>query len=290
MLRPMPRLFLNHADAWGLTLVICALPLLIHQVRLAPLSLALIVTITLCYWLGFAVNDYFDAPFDAQHQDKRRRNFFARQTVGKGWLRLGLLAAFGSAVIVLAQFGLKGALVALFGCLALWLYSAPPARLKTRPGWDLLMHVLFVQTFPYAVVMYLLLLPWQAIDTVLLTTFGLASLTAQLEQQIRDYEVDSRTERNFTTVVGIAWSSRLLRFGTILLIANVTLHTLTGVIPMLLAPFGIIALPILLHRFLRSSSAPRSEWLVRLSVAAAVLYAAIAALSTLPSVLVSTPH
>ncbi|MBL8153132.1 MAG: UbiA family prenyltransferase [Anaerolineae bacterium] len=284
----MPRLFLNHADAWGLTLVICALPLLIHQVRLTPLSLALIVTVTVCYWLGFAVNDYFDAPFDAQHHDKRRRNFFARQTVGKGWLRLGLLAAFGSAVIVLAQFGLKGALVALFGGLALWLYSAPPARLKTRPGWDLLMHVLFVQTFPYAVVMYLLVLPWQAIDTVLLTTFGLASLTAQLEQQIRDYEVDSRTERNFTTVVGIRWSSRLLRFGTILLIANVTLHTLAAVIPLALAPFGIIALPILLHRFLRSSSAPRSEWLVRLSVAAALLYAVIAAYSTLPTVFVNT--
>ena len=43
--------------------------------------------------------------------------------------------------------------------------------------------------------------------------------------------------------------------------------------PHFMIPFGLIALPIMLHRLLRDIHTPRSETLVRLSVLAALAYA-----------------
>jgi hypothetical protein len=132
-----------------------------------------------------------------------------------------------------------------------------------------------VQTFPYLVCVFLLGLQWRAADWALLSIFGLASLAAQLEQQVRDYAVDLLTDRNFTTVYGVQISSRLLKVTSVLLLANFTWHTLTGVIPLQIVPFGLIFLPILMHRFLRGTTTPRSELLVRVAVILALVYAGI---------------
>jgi 4-hydroxybenzoate polyprenyltransferase len=56
-------------------------------------------------------------------------------------LLAGLAIAFG-------QFGWIGWLLWVVSCFIAWAYSAPPLRLKMRPGFDLLTHAMFVQTFP----------------------------------------------------------------------------------------------------------------------------------------------
>jgi 4-hydroxybenzoate polyprenyltransferase len=107
---------------------------------------------------------------------------------------------------------------------------------------------------------------------VLLVCFVLVSLTSQLEQQVRDFALDRRTERTFTTLVGVAAASRLLRLITALVMAHVVAHLVLGTFPPLLVPFGWLALPLFVHRFVRPPATPRSEWLTRVLLISGLIY------------------
>jgi 4-hydroxybenzoate polyprenyltransferase len=271
IIRHLPRLFLNHLDAWALTLAIGMVALLLHDAW-GPAHLGLPILLAICYWLGFAVNDTFDAPLDALTPAKQRRNFFCLVQLPRRWLLMAFMGIALGLCLGLLPYGLKGMVVAGIGLFILWAYSAPPLRLKQRPGWDLLTHMLFVETFPYAVTIWLLDLPWNRLDTTLVIAFMLASLAAQLEQQIRDYEGDKLREETFTIRVGIPCAARLLKGVTLLLIAHLVIHLLLGTFPLNLVPLGLMLLPALFHRLIRPPAAPRSEWLVRFSVVMGVLY------------------
>ncbi len=107
----------------------------------------------------------------------------------------------------------------------MWSYSAPPMRLKSRPGLDVVTHGFFVLTFPYVMALLLVELSWTRLDWLLLGLVFLASSAGQLNQQIRDFDVDSCTDRNFTTTVGIKTSILWLKVTTVLtvLIASVAI-------------------------------------------------------------------
>lgn len=267
-------LFLSHADAWQVALIIAALVLLIHNVVTAKTTLLLPAT-GLGYWLGFAVNDYFDAPFDAQDRRKAQRNYFVGRD-GKRWpIYLGFGILSGLLLIVFGQFGRLGIWFYGLAYLAMWAYSAPPLRLKMRPGADLLMHVLFVQTFPYVLTLTLIQGTWMLPDVAIMLMLFLASLAAQLEQQARDFEVDRQNGRNFAGFVGFKVVVRALRGITAVLIITACLFVIYGVIPWFILPFGVIGLPALIHRFLRKQDAPRAEWLVLASTTTGFLYTGI---------------
>jgi hypothetical protein len=78
--KQLPRLIFNHADAWGITLIISLVALVVHP-PFQPRYLSVPLVLAFCYWLGFAVNDYFDAPFDGQDAKKGRGNFFVQVPV-----------------------------------------------------------------------------------------------------------------------------------------------------------------------------------------------------------------
>ncbi len=261
-------------DAWQVAMVIATLPLLIHgAIRRETAVLALAMGVG--YWFAFALNDYFDAPFDRLDGQKGQRNFFVQQPV-PGWLvaafSLVLLAVVAAAF---APFGLAGWLLWLVSGLVAWAYSAPPLRLKMRPGLDLLTHALFVQTFPYVVCLVLIRASWSLLDWVLLAILFLASLTAQLEQQARDFVVDVQAGNTFTTWLGRGRVVQGVRWITAVCLLIALVFVLTGTIPWFLLPFGLIGLPALLHRFWRPSEAARSERLVLLSTTAGFLYTGI---------------
>jgi hypothetical protein len=267
-------LFTNHMDAWGLAFIISSMCLIIHG-TLTPRTVLLAVMIAGCYWLGFAVNDYYDAPNDAQDPAKARHNFFVQFPVRPVhfWFAFSLGAAL--TVLFFASFGLKGLAVWALAFFVLWAYSARPVRLKSRPVLDLLTHMLFVQTFPYALCLILLELPVTTTDVVLLVCFLLGSLAAQLEQQIRDYAVDLMTDRNFTTYFGVNTSNLLLKLVTAALMLHVVYHLAIGAFPRVIVPFGLICTPIIIHRLIRGRQAPRSEVLARLTILAGLGYAAV---------------
>ncbi len=270
--KQLPRLIFNHADAWGITLIISLVALVVHppfQARYLSVPLVL----AFCYWLGFAVNDYFDAPFDGQDAKKGRGNFFVQVPVTRLQAALSIIVLVVMLVAFFMPFGVKGVVVAAFGTFAIWAYSSPPLRLKSRPGFDLLMHMIFVQTFPFLACMTLVGLQWTRMDTALISIFMLTSLSAQLEQQLRDYALDVETDRNFTTTVGVPTSSFLLKLTSGTLIALTTFYVFAGIIPVNLVPFALLFLPLLIHRFFRGAVSSRPEPLSRALLVAALVYA-----------------
>lgn len=265
-------LFVNHMDAWGLALIISSTCIVLHD-ALHMQGILLVLVLTGCYWLGFALNDYYDAPYDAQDANKAPRNYFVSSPLPDATIKAVFVIIILGLFSLFVSFGASGVIVFGIGFFIAWAYSAPPFRLKSRPVLDLATHMLFVETFPYFVCLILLQLTWQPLDTALLCFFVLASLSAQLEQQARDYAVDIQTERNFTTVFGLGVNALLLRGATGTLMLLAALYIVVGAIPAQLIPFGVILLPIFLHRFIRGATEPRSEHLARLTVIAGLLYA-----------------
>jgi 4-hydroxybenzoate polyprenyltransferase len=93
-----------------------------------------------------------------------------------------------------------------------------------------------------------------------------------LEQQVRDYAIDQRYERTFTTVVGRQRAFLILQLCTALLIAVGITAIFTGVIPWRFAPLGLIGLPIFLHRFFRPATVGRPLGLSLVVLGAGALY------------------
>src|SRR5690606_36053575 len=153
------KLISNHMDPWQVALVIATLPLLIHgAIRRETAVLALAIGVG--YWCAFALNDYFDAPFDRLDEQKAQRNFFVQQPTPRWLVAVFSVVLLAVVAAAFAPFGPLGWLLWLVSCLVAWAYSAPPLRLKMRPGLDLLTHALFVQTFPYVMSMVLIRASW----------------------------------------------------------------------------------------------------------------------------------
>jgi 4-hydroxybenzoate polyprenyltransferase len=261
-------------DAWGLTFVIISLFLLIHDV-ITPRNLTLMLAITTMYWLGFAVNDYYDVPYDAVDSTKSKRNAFILDARIKRSFRWIAFVVVAFAFAAFAQFGWRG--IALFGfsLLILWGYSAPPLRLKSRPLFDLITHLLFVETYPYLVCLLLIAPQATMTDVLVLAFFGLASTGAQLEQQIRDYDVDRQFEQTFTTTFGIGLSSWILKTASAGLFMIGMVGLITQMLPLWMLPYLAMGTPSVLHRFFRPIDAPRPERLIRWTVITVMIYTSI---------------
>ena len=116
--------------------------------------------------------------------------------------------------------------------------------------------------------------PLLPIDLLAWAILALTSLSAQLEQQARDYGIDSKFERNFTTVVGLAVNHRLLSATSVLLLFSGTAGALAGMIPPVLWPGMALTVPMIVHRLMRPPGTPRSEPLIRASLAGGMVYIA----------------
>ena len=264
-------LFFNHMDAWVTSLIAATFALFIHQ-AVTPRTLLLAGAITIGYWLAFALNDYYDAPYDALDPAKAHRNFFVQVRVSKGQLWLGLLLVGLFLLYVFAQFYPLGLIILVLSFFILWAYSAPPLRLKSRPGLDLMTHAIFVQTYPYLICLILIGATWTQLDYVILILAFLTSLTAQLEQQARDFAIDSETERNFTTMIGLERSIGLGKGLTLLGVVIFFINLLNGTIPLYIGLIFFIGLPAIIHRLFRPPTQPRSERLIKTLIVISFIY------------------
>lgn len=233
---------LRRIDAWGVTCLVCALALVIHH-ALTVQTLLLLAAITANYWLGYWLNDYFDASHDSTDELKARQNLFVQRPGARKLVWVVTVLTFGLSAAVFLTFGWRGVGVLLVNFLVMWMYSAPPLRLKSRPGLDLLTHALFVQTWPYLICLWLTRSSATQLDGILLGIFFLTSLNGQLNQQIRDFEVDTRTDTNFATRVGLAKTILTLKVSTLAVALFCLLAIGSGAIPWLFVPFGLLALP-----------------------------------------------
>ena len=156
---------LKRIDAWGVSYIICVLALVIHEV-LTWQTFLLTIMITTNYWLGYWLNDYFDVPYDRRDHDKARFNIFLRRPIPPKWIGWVVTLTFALSAIPFLSFGWRGMTVLLISYAIMWAYSAPPLRLKSRPGFDLLTHALFIQSWPYAICIWLTRAPWTVLERI----------------------------------------------------------------------------------------------------------------------------
>jgi len=203
----------SHFDSWGMAIVTAALPLVLHD-ALTSRTLLLLIAIGLLYWLGYAINDYFDAPIDAQDKSKAEKNFFVQREIPTKLAAFVVLTIGGFVSYTFVQFGLKGISLLALSVFVMWGYSAPPLRFKSRPGLDLLIHAIFVFMFPYLVSLLLIDAVWSPLDYFLLGIFFFISLAGQLRNQIRDCDIDSQTDVGPALAVrknpSVAWKNSFI--------------------------------------------------------------------------------
>ncbi len=271
---PLSKLLFNHLDAWAVALMFSTVALLIHD-EISWQNAGLLTAVALGYWFAFALNDYYDAPIDHLDERKRGKNYFIKRFETGDW-RLGNVS-FQSLVVTLLllltllflPYGWRGIAAYSLCLFIMWAYSAPPIRLKKRPLLDILTHAFFVETFPYLLILFLIQADWLLLDTLMVIIAALASLTAQLGQQLHDYEFDRRFEQNFTIVVGTVWARRLQIGFTLLILLITLIGILASIFPPFILPFSLILTPAVIHR-LRPFQ--KTERVVAISVASGLIY------------------
>ncbi len=162
--------------------------------------IALILGFFFANVFGFVVNDFFDALSDRKDDEKKVRNLFCSsktRLLGKVMLytSLGLSLFFG--VIVSYPILL---FIVLLNILA-FSYSAPPIKLRDRLYWDWIFVFLWKGVIIFAGYFHFFGINMSAMNPFMYGTMGivlLVSLVSQISNQLRDFEVDKKTNSNNT--------------------------------------------------------------------------------------------
>lgn len=234
-------------------------------------SMLAVVGIGLGYGLAFAVNDYFDAPFDKLSEDKSKSNYFVNNSVTR-ITKTFLVGVLLSLFAIFSVFGINGIVLLIFSIFMLLAYSAEPIRFKTKPGFDVLIHGIFVEVYPFALPVLLLQLRFLPIDYIVMGILFLNSMINQIEQQKRDYELDILTHQTFVTTVGKDRSSIVIKILNLGIFIILGIGFINEVIPSILIPQVIIALPLTLHRFIVNSEENRSQKLYNYTLYSTIIY------------------
>ena len=149
---------------------------------------------------GFVVNDFFDAPSDHKDDEKKGRNLFcSSKTKLQGKLilysSLGLSLFFG----VMVSYPIL-LFIVLLNILA-FSYSAPPIKLRDRLYWDWIFVFLWKGVIIFAGYYHFFGINMSAMNPFMYGTMVivlLVSLVSQISNQLRDFEVDKKTNSNNT--------------------------------------------------------------------------------------------
>ena len=158
---------------------------------------ALIISFFFANVFGFVVNDFYDSSSDSEGYSKQKRNIFCFNNTR----RLGKTVLYASLVLSLLLGGLVSTsmfvIIVLFDILALS-YSAPPVKLRNRPYWDWIFVFLWKGLIIFAGYSYFFGIRFPK-EPFMLVTLGivlLPSLISQINNQIRDFEIDKITNAN----------------------------------------------------------------------------------------------
>lgn len=254
--------------------------LTIHN-QYSMINVLLVLAIAVGYAFGFVLNDYFDREFDAFDRSKAERNFFVKHQLSKRQALILVSAIIAFLTSVFGYFQMRGLFILSLSLFISWAYSAKPFRFKSRPGYDLISHAFFISTFPYWITVYLTTRSILLIDWMILALTFLLSLTGQLENQIRDFDVDILNDFNFTQKFGIPLSAFILRIATLAGYGVMLSGIFLQVFPMYLWPYVVLLSPWMLHRFIRKTHEPRSLSIMQMTLFFCVTYTMILFL-TLP--------
>ncbi|MDH5403747.1 MAG: UbiA family prenyltransferase [Candidatus Heimdallarchaeota archaeon] len=258
-------------DAWANASIFALAAIIIHNLYEVK-YFVLMIGIALGYAFGFALNDYFDKDYDLMDDTKAKRNFFIRSGFKNYQAMFFILLIIFILYLIFQKFGILGIVFLVISLFVLWAYSAEPIRLKSRPGLDLLTHSVFLDTYPYFLVLVLSQSKIINIDYFVMSLTILLSMSEQLENQIRDYAIDKKTDINFSVKFGVNTSVKLLKILVLCSIAIIVLVIINEIVPFHFYPIALIIAPWLLYKLVRTEKRVRSEKLNRYTSIGALSY------------------
>jgi 4-hydroxybenzoate polyprenyltransferase len=206
----------------------------------------------------FAINNYYD--IDTDKENPRRVNLNAMAS-GKISKHTGMLFNLIFIVIPLVLSLFYTAEVFVFCALLIfwmWVYSAPPLRLKGRPGFDILWHF----------IAFLGLVLWGSyfagsvslINILVAVSLGIFGCFAQIDNHIHDYPFDKASgSKTFAVWMGIHKAYVTLKLSFILyivfLIPLIVLFSFYSYLTILILCGGIVG-SVLIIKIKKSTGAP----------------------------------
>ena len=191
----------------------------------------------------FAVNNYFDVDSDRINPRRKRINAIASGKISK---KIGRLLIIILLIIPLTVCYLYKFEVFLF-CISLlvwmFIYSAPPLRLKGRPGLDVIWH--FFAFFLFVIGGSFISGSIGLISWLVAISFGVFSCIGQVWNHILDYSFDKDSgTKTFAVWVGLNNAKKtvrmLLLINIIILVPLILLYTLSYPGTIIVAIGGVI--------------------------------------------------
>ena len=139
----------------------------------------------------FSINNYYDIESDRENPRRISVNAFASGKISKqSGLILNLILVI-IPLVVSFLYSLSVFFLCFIILIWMWIYSAPPLRLKGRPGIDIIWHFLA----------FVLLIMWGSyiagsislINWLFAISFGVYSCIEQILNHIHDYEFDKKS-------------------------------------------------------------------------------------------------
>jgi len=208
-----------------------------------PLSLFAVSTFFILAFT-FAINNYYDIDTD---KDNPRRVHLNAMASGKISKQTGMILNLIFIVIPLVLSLFYTPEVFLFCSLLIfwmWMYSAPPLRLKGRPGFDILWHF----------IAFLALVLWGSylagsvsiMNFLVAVSLGIFGCFAQIDNHIHDYPFDKASgSKTFAVWMGVHNASVALKVSFILyivfLIPLIVLFSFYSYLTILVLCGGVVA-------------------------------------------------
>lgn len=214
-----------------------------------PLALASLASGPLVWLATLLINDVHDLPSDRMNP-RKARSPLVQGLVERGHAHAGAYVAAALALAVAAFVSLSFALLLALMLVLAWLYSAPPVRLKTRPGADVLVNAVGVGGLAafagWAIVRPLADAPWAFLPQGLLVAAAIYIPTTLV-----DHDPDKAAGyATFATTLGRARAYRIGFACWVLANLGALFLAWNGIIlPRAMVPVLIIFCPLLLYEY-----------------------------------------
>ena len=258
-------------DSWIAAMIVSILALVIHDL-ISFQNLLLSVGIALGYILAYAVNDYFDAEDDSQDKYKSAHNFWVNNQLSVQYRLFLLISILSTIFIIFSNFDMKGLVTFSISIFVLWAYSTEPFKFRNSPPLDILIHSLFIMSYPYYITLYLLNIDWGKTDIILIFALIIGSIIIQLENQIRYYDIDIKNTKNTTILIGIKRSHITIKLLSVVLIILIGYGFLIIEGMLIYLPYALIYSPIIIYRLISNTGSVRSERFIKIIIFSMIIY------------------
>ena len=213
------------------------------KVYIVPLSIFVIIAFCV-FSFTFAINNYYDADSDRENPRRKHINAIASGIISKktGTLLNSLLVIISLVVCFLYE--IEVFLICALYVFIAWSYSAPPLRVKGRPGMDVIWHFI---GFILAVILGSVIAGSAGVISWLIAlSLGIFSSVGQVANHIVDYSFDKKSgTTTFAVWAGLKKAKTTMNILTVIhliaLIPLVLLYSLSYRITIII----VIGIPII---------------------------------------------